>query len=397
MPWKETHVIDERIKLVHLYQEDDHSLAELSRKFGVSRKTAYKWIERHAAQGLSGLADQSRVPHTHPTAVSERVVKIILQLKSRYPNFGAPKLRRKLIDVLGTEMCPAESTIGEILKRHGLTRPRKRRRHATPNAQPLAHCKEANAVWCADFKGSFKLGNGQWCIPLTISDAHTRFLIRCIALSGKTGFSTIQPLFEAAFREYGLPKAIRTDNGPPFASVGLAGLSLFSVWLTRLGIDAERIRPGKPQDNGRHERMHRTLKQEACVPPGHTMKNQQKKFDVFTPFYNYDRPHEAFGQETPATFYTKSERLFPEKMPQQREYPDEWQARSIDAGRFRWKTDKIYLNRALDKQRIGLEPIQDGIWNVWFESLLIGVFEERDGKVQPINQQNNKTILNEQD
>jgi len=387
MPWKVTCVMEERFRLIDLHQSGDYPIAQLARQFGVSRKTVYKWIERYQAQGIEGLGDRSRVPHRQPSAVPERIVEDILHLKGRYPTFGAPKVRVKLLARVGADACPAESTIGEILKRHGLTKPRKHRRHVTPNAEPSVHCQEANEVWCADFKGWFRCGNGKICTPLTISDGHTRYLIRCVGLHGNTGFEAVRPIFEAAFRQYGMPGVMRTDNGPPFASVGFAGLSRLAVWLIRLGIKPERIRLGKPQDNGRHERMHRTLKETVCAPPRQTLKGQQEAFDAFLVFYNFERPHEALGQQPPGQCYAPSPREFPERLPPQRGYPDDWETRTVHSGQMRWRGKRIHITRALSGQRIGLEPTGDKeLWRIWFENILLGEFDERRWEIRPIRE-----------
>jgi transposase len=236
--------MDERMAMMRSWVSGDYWVSELAAEYGVSRKTTYKWIERYEAHGWVALRDQSRAPRHHPNAVSAEVQQALLELKERWPLWGAPKLRRKLELALGAQSCPAESTVSEILRRHGLSRIARRRRRATPSAQPFAACQEANAVWCADFKGWFRTGDGAKCTPLTISDGHSRYLLRCQGLDGSTGFTTVQPLFVATFREYGLPRAMRTDNGPPFASTGLGGLSALSVWWVRLGLELQRIEPG---------------------------------------------------------------------------------------------------------------------------------------------------------
>ena len=304
--------MSERIKLIGFRGWaifSDYAVSELAAEYGISRKTAYKWIVRfEAVRGLgAGGPGRGRRNH-HPNAVGSEIERALLELKAQRPLWGAPKLRRKLELAFGAEHCPAESTVSEILRRHGLSRIARRRRRATPSTQPFAACQEANAVWCADFKGWFRTGDGQKCTPLTISDGHSRYLLRCQGLDGSTGFTTVQPLFMATFREYGLPQAIRTDNGPPFASTGLGGLSALSVWWVRLGLNLERIEPGQPQQNGRHERMHRTLKAATARPPRANLRQQQKAFNEFQHEYNQERPHEALGQRTPAELYQPASR-----------------------------------------------------------------------------------------
>jgi transposase InsO family protein len=384
MPWKETCAMSERIKMISDWLTGDYGRTELALKYAVSRKSVCKWIDRYEAGGWDGLADQSRAPHYHPNAVAPDIEQLVLELKARWPLWGAPKLRRKLLDMQGVDTCPAESTISEILRRHGLSRIAKRRRRAVPSETPFGHCLEANRVWCADFKGWFLTQDGNRCTPLTITDGHSRYLLRCQGMDGSTGWLTVKPLFIETFREYGMPVAIRTDNGPPFATTTLGGLSTLSVWWLRLGIGLERIEPGKPQQNGRHERMHRTLKEATAKPPRSNLRKQQKAFDEFRNEYNTERPHEGLGQKVPAEFYSRSERQYPERLPDQRGYPDEWQKRLVrQGGRIKWKCKEINLTTALWGQQVGLKPVGDGRWSVYFESLELGVFDERKGRIEP--------------
>lgn len=383
MSWKETCVMSERIKLISEYLSGEYGISELAAEYGVSRKTAYKWINRHECGGWPALEDQSRAPHHHPNAVALEVEWELLNLKARRPLWGAPKLRHKLLEVVGEWRCPAESTVSEILRRHGLSGVAKRRRRAVPSEAPLSHCQGANAVWSADFKGWFRTGDGSKCTPLTISDGYSRYLLRCQGLGGATGVVTVKPLFMATFREYGMPEAMRTDNGPPFATTALGGLSALAVWWVRLGIGLERIQPGQPQQNGRHERMHRTLKEATANPPRRSLRAQQRAFDVFRQEYNEERPHEALGQRAPVEFYTPSGREYPERLPEQRGYPDDWEKRMVrKGGQMKWKGKDIRLTEALWGQEIGLKPVGDGEWAVYFESMELGLFEERTGRVR---------------
>ena len=385
MAWKETSVMDERMKMISDYLRDEYCLSELAEQYGVSRKTVYKWIGRYEAGGGGALIDQSRAPRRHPNAVDGEVERELLQLKARHSLWGAPKLRCKLMAIVGATRCPAESTVSEILRRHGLSRTAKRRRGAVPSQTPFGNCQAANAVWCADFKGWFRTGEGSKCTPLTISDGHSRYLLRCQGLGGQTGMVTVQPLFVATFREYGLPGAMRTDNGPPFATVGLGGLSALAVWWVRLGIQLERIEPGQPQQNGRHERMHRTLKEATAKPPRANLRAQQKAFDEFRREYNQERPHEALGQKPPAEFYQPSLREYPERLPEQRGYPDAWEKRAVrKGGQMKWKGKDIRLTEALWGQQIGLKPIGEGQWEVYFENLKLGVFDEEARRVRGV-------------
>jgi len=378
--------MNERIKMIGSWMGGDYAISELAAEYGVSRKTAYKWIERYEAGGVEALGDRSRAPRHHPNAVAEEVQQALLELKAQRPLWGAPKLRRKLELMLGTEPCPAESTVSEILRRHGLSRMARRRRRAVPSTQPFAACQQANAVWCADFKGWFRTGDGRKCTPLTISDGHSRYLLRCQGLGGSTGFTTVQPLFIATFREYGLPQAMRTDNGAPFASTGLGGLSTLSVWWMLLGINLERIEPGQPQQNGRHERMHRTLKQATAQPPRANLRRQQEAFAEFRREYNEERPHEALGQRTPSQAYQPATRDYPERSPRQRGYPDDWQKRKVrPSGQIKWKGRDLRITDALVGHEIGLKPVSDGQWSIYFEGLRLGHYDERNHRIKPVS------------
>ena len=384
MAWKETGVMSERIKMIGAYLGGEHGISELAAEHAVSRKTVYKWIRRHAAGGWLALEDQSRAAHHHPNAVAAEMERLLLELKARRPLWGAPKLRRKLLEAVGVGTCPAESTVSEILRRHGLSRVVKRRRRAVPSEMPFADCQAANAVWCADFKGWFRTGDGNKCTPLTISDGHSRYLLRCQGMGGATGWVAVQPLFTATFREHGMPEAMRTDNGPPFATTTLGGLSALAVWWMRLGIRLERIEPGQPQQNGRHERMHRTLKEATASPPHSSLRTQQKAFDEFRREYNEERPHEALGQRPPAEFYEPAAREYPERLPDQRGYPDGWEKRMVrKGGQMKWRGKDVLLTPALWGQEIGLKPVGDGRWAVYFENLQLGVFDERAGHLRP--------------
>ena len=373
--------MSERIHLINDYESGDYGISELAQQYQVSRKTIYKWLERFEQEGWAGLEDQSRAPEHHPNAVSEQVERAILELKARKPLWGAPKLRAKLLEQV--DGCPAESTISEILRRHGLSHRAKRRRRATPSQQPLRHCQECNQVWSADFKGWFRTTNGSKCTPLTISDGYSRYLLCCQSVEKTVEGLTVKPLFIKTFREYGMPENMRTDNGTPFASTGLGGLSRLSVWWVRLGIQLERIEPGCPQQNGRHERMHRTLKAATAKPPKANLGAQQRAFDRFRQEYNQERPHEGLEQHPPASVYTASVRAYPERLPEQRGYPDEWEKREVRKwGQFKWKGQDISLSGALRGQQIGFKPVGEALWAVYFENIELGIFDERLGRVQ---------------
>lgn len=253
-----------------------------------------------------------------------------------------------------------------------------------PSERPLSHCVAPNRVWSADFKGWFRTGDGHKCTPLTISDGHSRYLLCCQGLREDLGMVTVKPLFISTFRQNGMPQAIRTDNGTPFASTGLAGLTLLSVWWVRLGINLERIEPGQPQQNGRHERMHRTLKEATTNPVRRNLAKQQEAFDAFRREYNQERPHEALGQKPPGSVYWPSEREYPQRLPEQRGYPDEWEKRMVrKGGQIKWRGKDVRLTQALWGQEVGLRPVEEGCWEVYFEHLSLGVFDERKGRLVP--------------
>jgi len=312
MPWKECKPMDERLRFVARLLEGE-KMAPLCREFGNSRKTGYKLFNRYKDQGLSGLEDRPRTPYRHPNRTPFQVEREILRLKQEYRSWGAPKIRDKLIKLFPAIKPPAVSTIHAILDRHGLVISRKRRRH---KAQGTALCKASspNQLWCADYKGEFRLGNRKYCYPLTITDFHSRYLLSCEAQE-TTKSTGAFPVFERVFKEFGLPEAIRTDNGYPFAGPhALYGLNRLSVWWLRLGIRIERIKPGNPQQNGRHERMHLTLKKEATKPPSFNFLQQQDRFDHFIEVYNNERPHQSLGGRYPGELYTPSARQYPSRI-----------------------------------------------------------------------------------
>lgn len=382
MPWKDHSVQEERFRFIEEWKSGDWEMAELCRFYGISRPTGYKWVSRYEASGLEGLQDVSRAPHSHWNAIDERTDDLIVALRGQHPHWGATKIRR-IIEVKHPEVVlPAESTIGAVLKRHGLTAAVRRRRRAPATANaPLGDIDQPNAVWCADFKGSFRTGDGTRIQPLTMTDAFSRFLFRCQGLLN-ADYAGSKPVQQAAFREYGLPGRIRTDNGAPFGSNGESGLTQMSVWWIRLGIMPERIRPGKPQENGRHERMHRTLKQETARPPAATRRAQQERFDQFRREYNEERPHEALDLKTPSEVYEPSPRIYPERL-REVEYPAGWEVRRIQgAGQMRWKGDSVFVAHALENEAVGLEQIDDDRWRVWFSFYEIGTFDSGAGVIR---------------
>lgn len=372
--------MNERTILIGEYLSGDYSLAELARRRAVSRKSAYKWIERYEQEGLDGLAERSRAAHHHPNEISEEMEEQILTWKAQRPSWGAPKIHSKLV---GLADCPAESTVSNVLKRHGLTRAVRRRARATPSAGPLADGQGPNQVWSVDFKGWFRTGNGRRCDPLTISDQYSRYLLCCQGMGSVPEILTVKPLFVRTYREYGLPEKIRSDNGTPFASTGLGGLTQLSVWWLRLGIELERIEPGHPEQNGRHERLHRTLKAAVLEPPCWSLQQQQKAFDGFRQDYNQERPHEALAQKPPALFYRPSAREYPERLPEV-SYPCGWVERRVSpGGQLKWRGLKLHVTQALVGQVVGLEAVAEGLWKLHFMSLELGHIDERKQRVVP--------------
>jgi putative transposase len=379
MPWKETRVSDHRMEFIVEYRDEEESMAELCRKFEISRKTGYKWLGRWRTEGPRGLEDRSRAPKTHPNQVRPDRVERILQLRDRY-RWG-PKKILALLEREGSGIdWPAISTIEDILRDHGRVVPRKKRRRVPPQTRPLAHAVGPNAVWCVDFKGEFLTGDGAWCYPLTISDACTRYLLRCQGLK-QTGHDQVRPILQWAFRQYGLPQAIRSDNGPPFASRAVAGLSRLSVWWIKLGIAPDRIQPGHPEQNGRHERMHLTLQLETASPPARTFRKQQWRFHAFREQFNHVRPHEALNMDTPASRYVPSPRAYPARDPEIA-YPGEWTVRRVQKrGEFYWRGEAVPLSEVLAGEPVGLEPVDGRYWRVYFGPVWLRAFDGYRGEV----------------
>lgn len=379
MPWKVNCLMDERIKFIARLLEGDR-MAELCREFGISRKTGYKFRARFLAHGIRGLPNESRRPEFNPHRTPKEIEQIILSIREAKPSWGPKKLRIKLRKDHPGLKIPAASTIGEILKRYQVPLRKRRFRQKPLNTGPLSESQKPNEIWCVDFKGQFRLGNGKYCFPLTVSDHYSRFLLGCEALEN-TKTQGVISVFEDIFSQYGIPKTIRSDNGVPFASRGLYGWSTLSVWWMRLGIDLERIEPGHPEQNGRHERMHGTLKYETSRPAKHNLFQQQERFDSFRKEYNQERPHEALAMQTPAEVYQPSESIYPRVLPKI-EYPLHDQAIKVSADGIicSGKTMRFYLARALSGERIGLREIKRKIWLVTFMKQDLGYFNEKTSK-----------------
>ncbi|MFZ7104876.1 MAG: DDE-type integrase/transposase/recombinase [Peptococcaceae bacterium] len=376
MPWKETCVMDQKIHMISNWLSGNYTITELSSIHSVSRKTLYKWIERYKKDCENGLKEVSSRPLSCSRATPSNIISDILILKNRHPTWGARKLLGWLKIHQSDKRWPVSSTTHEILKRHGLVHKRRKRHHTPPYTQPFLKVTQPNEVWCADYKGQFRLGCGSLCYPFTLTDSYSRYILGCWGLE-HPAYEPTRYYFERAFREYGLPNAIRTDNGAPFASVGIGGLSKLSVWFIKLGIVPERIEKGHPEQNGRHERMHRTLKAEATKPPQYNMRGQQRIFNRFQYDFDNERPHQALGQKTPATVYRVSDREYPKRLPAI-EYPDFYKVRHIhNGGSLKWKNKEIYLSSALAGEYIGLTEIDNGIWNIYFSFYPVCILDER--------------------
>jgi putative transposase len=371
--------MDERLKFVARLL-DGEKMAVLCREFEISRKTGYKIYTRYKDCGVEGLTDRSRRPYRHARQLPFQIEKAIVQLKREHPSWGAPKIRERLRRKHSEIHCPAISTVHAILDRNGLVKRRRRRRYKAEGT-PLSRPHSPNDLWCADYKGEFMLADRRYCYPLTITDFASRYLLGCEALSTtKTMFA--YSVFERAFKDFGLPRAIRTDNGTPFASANsLFGLTKLSVWWLRLGIDIERIKPGHPEQNGRHERMHLTLKKEATRPAAKNFLQQQAKFDQFMRDFNEERPHQALGMRCPAELYRTSPRPY-NGLPEL-EYP--FHDRTITVtrcGRICMGPQKISLSQAFAGQRVGVKQVADKIWLVSFMSYDLGFFDHETCRIE---------------
>jgi transposase InsO family protein len=362
--------MSERMKFIARYQEGE-TMSDLCREFGISRKTGYKLLARFEADGVDAVLDRSRRPRSSPYRTPDPIVRFIVEERRAHPTWGPHKLKVLLQRKNPGVKWPSESTMWSLLKKEGLVPGRRRRRAVEPYTQPLQHATAPNVVWCADFKGQFRMGNGQYCYPLTISDACSRYLLGCVAKGAMSGFAEV-------FREHGLPNAVRTDNGVPFASCALLGLSRLSVWLQRLDIKHERIDAGHPEQNGRHERMHRTLKAETTRPPGANLLQQQERFDRFREEFNEVRPHEALDDATPASCHAPSTRPYPTDVAEP-VYPlHDATYRVASSGYVSLPTGRrtranVYVSTVLANELVGVREIDDARWLITFMDRDLGV------------------------
>ena len=378
MPWKEVKPMEQKVLFLADYLRKGHNFKDLCSNYGISRKTGYKWVLRYLEEGVEALHDRSRRPKSHPQQTPYALRKEIIQLrKKRKIKPGPKKLQSLLLERYAAEDIPSSTTIYKILRNEGLVKSRRRKRRVPAMSQPFDLVSKPNDVWTADFKGQFLMKDGKWCYPLTVMDYQSRYLLQCRALD-RISTDMVKKEFDQLFKRYGLPSRIRTDNGVPFASHSLGGISHLSKWWIRLGIFPERIKPGQPQQNGIHERMHRTLKESAIQPPGRSRRHQQKLFDDFKHEYNEERPHEALEQKTPASEYRKSSRVRPKYLPDL-EYPKHYQVIRVSSkGIMYCFGSMVYAGHVLEGEKVGIEEVQDGIWKVYFGAIYLGFFDQRD-------------------
>jgi transposase InsO family protein len=369
--------MEERERFVRDHREGFYAMVELCARYGVSRKTGYKWLARFEDGGRQALRDQSRAPRHCPHRIADDVARLICDARRQHPSWGPQKLLDWLTPRHPALVLPATSTAGDLLARRGLVKKRRRRRqHLHPGVVPTT-TTAPNDLWTADFKGHFRTRDSIYCYPLTIADLHTRYLLACHGLLSTKGHG-VRPVFDRLFREYGLPRAIRTDNGVPFATTGIHGLSQLNVWWLRLGIQHQRILPAHPQQNGAHERMHKTLKGEAIRPPRSTLVTQQRAFTAFRRLYNDERPHQALQGRPPAALYRPSPRVYTGTLPPVA-YPGHFIVKRVtNAGTIRLKKRLLFIANALKQHPVGLEEAADGVWSIHFCHVLLGRVDERD-------------------
>jgi transposase InsO family protein len=373
--------MDQRVAFIADWLRDEWTMTELAERYGISRKTAYKWVDRYDEDAAQGLAERSRAPHTHGRATTAAIGEAVLALRRKHPRWGPKKLRAILCEREPRQVWPAASTIGDLLRRAGVSEPRRRSRYVVPLTQPLAAAQTPNDVWTADFKGWFRTADGTRCDPLTIADACSRFVLCCRIVAPSA--AGVRPWFERAFREYGLPGAMRTDNGSPFATTGAGQLSQLAVWWLKLGIQLDRIDPGHPEQNGRHERFHLTLQEETTTPPARTPRQQQARFDRLLREFNTERPHEALGQQPPARHYVASPRPYPARL-QDPWYDATHQVRRVrPTGQIKWQGELVFISEAVRREAVGLVETERGDWLVRFMHVELGRIDRRTRRFTP--------------
>lgn len=380
MPWMETCTVDERMRFVVRARSGEESFSQLCRRFAISRKTGYKWLARYRHSGVAGLEDHSHRPRHSPHAIADDIAERCLAVRRRHPSWGPRKVRARLLLDDPAMVWPAASTIGGLFDRAGLTVHRRRRRRMPAYNAPFAACRSANDVWAIDFKGWFRTGDGRRCDPLTLLDGSARYLLRCQVLP-RLGFSHVWPVLEAAFREFGLPSALRSDNGPPFASSAAGGLSRMAVCVIQAGVVPERIAPGHPEQNGRLERLHLTLQQDTASPPAQTLRAQSKRFRRFQRIYNEERPHEALDQTPPAQHYRPSPRAWDGvlRSPLLDEAVDKRHTRKD--GTIKWQGRYVYINENLAGEWLAMEETADGVFELRYGPTTLGHLKPHSNKL----------------
>lgn len=380
MPWRERSPVDLRVQFIGEYQTELWSMTELAEQYGISRKTAYKWVTRYERGGAAALLDQSRRPWTQPSATDPRLIAALLAVRRRHPRWGAKKLLAVVKRQDARAAWPSRSTVCDVLRRHALVVPRPRRRPMPHGGHALAPITGPNETWTTDFKGEFRTGDRRYCYPLTLRDGFSRYVLRCDALLSRS-YALTRARFERAFADYGLPVRIRSDNGGPFAGPGLGRLSRLNVWWIRLGIVPERIGLGRPEQNGSHEQFHRVLKADTTRPPAATVRAQQRRFGAFYREYNEVRPHESLDDQPPATRYTASPRPLPTRLAPL-EYPGHMEVRRVSsAGCISWHGIPIFLTEVLEGEDVGFEEVADGYWTLSFATVRLGRFDERTRRI----------------
>lgn len=373
--------MDQRVAFIADWLRDDWTMTELAARYGISRKTAYKWVDRYAADPEHGLAERSRAPLAHGRAMADAVRDAVLALRRGHPHWGPKKLRAILMERQPRDRWPAASTMGDLLRRAGVSQPRRRTRYVVPLTQPLAAAQAPNDVWTADFKGWFRTADQRRCDPLTVADACSRFVLCCRIVAPSEG--GVRPWFERTFREHGLPLAMRTDNGSPFATTGAGRLSHLAVWWLKLGIQLDRIDPGHPEQNGRHERFHLTLQQETTTPPAATPRQQQQRFDRMRREFNRERPHEALNQQPPARHYVASPRPYPARL-EEPWYDATHQVRRVkQTGQIKWHGEMVFVSEAVRGETVGLTETPRGDWTVRFMHVELGRIDRLTRRFTP--------------
>lgn len=381
MPWNEVSPMDQKKLFIADYLRRRSSMAELCDRYNISRKTGYKIVGRFEEFGYPGLEDRSSRPLSSPNQTAPEIVAELVRVRKKHPFWGAKKILKVLVRSRPHVDWPKRATVCDIFKREGLVRRKRQRRPIGHPGKPTMQATRPNHIWAVDFKGEFKTTDGLYCYPLTVTDNFSRYLFGIQALAS-TSFKLSKPVFIRLFREYGLPELIRSDNGVPFATVSLARLSSLSAWWIRLGILPQLIEPGKPSQNGRHERMHRTLKAETTRPPAANLAAQQRKFNRWREEFNHDRPHEAIDLETPASVHTPSPRPFPEKLPPL-EYPDHFEKRLVSRNSgIRWNSRWVNISSTIAGEYVGLEEIDNGVWLIYFGPVKLGILHEDTMKVE---------------